>query len=100
MLYCILSHTMTIPSFQAQNMANTHLTQTCQYIPAAIREELITLSQNKKTSAGGGKEYWSDGARILGVYETESFLRFHRHSEYPGTMNSVSGGAAGGGGTL
>lgn len=70
----------------AQNMANTHLTQTCLYIPKSIKEKLLKLSQDKKTSAGGGKEYWSDGARILGVYETESLLRFHPHNDYPGTM--------------
>ena len=69
----------------AQNMSNTHLTETCQYIPASIREELRRLSQDKKTSAGGGKEYWSDGARILGIYETETHLRFHQHSDYPGS---------------
>lgn len=70
----------------AQNMSNTHLTQTCQYIPASTREELQRLSLDKKTSAGGGKEYWSDGARILGVYETGTHLRFHQHNElYPGS---------------
>lgn len=70
----------------AQNMANTHLTETCQYIPAGIREELIRLSRDKKTSAGGGKEYWSDGARILGIHETETHLRFTRSNDHPGSM--------------
>ena len=73
----------------AQNMANTHLTETCQYIPANIREELHRLSKDKKTSAGGGKEYWSDGASILGIYETDTHLRFNQHSDYPGSMRGA-----------
>jgi len=69
----------------AQNMSNTHLTRTCQYIPAPIREELIRLAQNKKTSAGGGKEFWADGCRMLGVYETDdAILRFHPQSTTAG----------------
>ena len=59
----------------AQNMANSHLTQYCREIPKDIREELKSLG-NKKSSAGGGKGYWSGGAKILGVIEDEHGLRF------------------------
>jgi len=59
-------------------MANTHLTKTCHDIPAFIRQELIRLSQDRKTSAGGGKEYWADRARSLGVFETGTHLIIRR----------------------
>lgn len=85
----------------AQNMTNGHLAMYCQEvssqfpftgtkkqsiliiifircimkIPKEIREELRRLG-NKKSSAGGGKGYWSGGAKILGVIEDQHGLRF------------------------
>lgn len=61
----------------AQNMATIHLCQHCQRIPSSVRSELLTLRE-RKSSAGGGKKYWGDGARVLGVYEAEDGLRFGR----------------------
>lgn len=61
----------------AQNMATIHLCQHCQRIPSTVRSELLTLRE-RKSSAGGGKKYWGDGARVLGVYEADDGLRFDR----------------------
>ncbi|CAB9529424.1 expressed unknown protein [Seminavis robusta] len=59
----------------AQNMANSHISKYCQNIPVETRDKLLA-SGNKKSSAGGGKEYWSTGAKILGVGENDHGLCF------------------------
>lgn len=61
----------------AQNMASSHLCIHCQYMPRDIRGELLIL-RDRKSSAGGGKKYWGDGARVLGVYEDKDGLRFSK----------------------
>jgi hypothetical protein len=61
----------------AQSMASGHLCYHCQHIPNDIRKELLVLRE-RKSSAGGGKKYWGDGVRILGVIEDESGLRYKR----------------------
>ncbi|CAB9524485.1 expressed unknown protein [Seminavis robusta] len=64
----------------AQNMAQTHFGKHCRHIPQEINNELAVLLQGSKSSAGAGKKYWSDGARMLGVYEHEAdeILRLDR----------------------
>lgn len=62
----------------AQNMAQTHFNKHCRHIPQEIVSELSRLLQRSKSSAGAGKKYWSDGARLLGVYETDDILRLDR----------------------
>lgn len=59
----------------AQNMASSHLCEHCQHVPPAVRAELTNL-RDRKSSAGGGKKYWADGVRVLGVYEDSDGLRF------------------------
>ena len=59
----------------AQSMASGHLCNHCNQIPQALRSELLILRE-KKSSAGGGKKYWADGVRDLGVVEDEQGLRF------------------------
>jgi hypothetical protein len=59
----------------AQSMASGHLCYHCQHIPIEIRQELLVLRE-RKSSAGGGKKYWADGVRVLGVYEDDDGLRF------------------------
>jgi hypothetical protein len=54
----------------AQNIVNVHLPQLCDAVPDEVREELIKL-KSKKSAVGGGKNYWSDAAEILGVVGTE-----------------------------
>jgi len=53
----------------AQKMTVGHLIKHCPVIPEDIRERLIFL-KNQKTSNGGGKRYWANGVRMLGVIET------------------------------
>ena len=61
----------------AQSLSTAHLCKHCQHIPPIIRQQLIKLKE-RKSSAGGGKLYWGEGVRILGVYETEDGLRFKK----------------------
>jgi hypothetical protein len=58
-----------------QNLSLTHLATHCQLIPGEIRSELEQL-RKRKSSAGGGKKYWADAAKVLGVYEDGDGLRF------------------------
>jgi hypothetical protein len=65
----------------AQNMANAHLVKDCREVPRDIRDDLMRLREKKKgkSSVGGGRDYWSEGLRVLGVYETEDRrLRFRK----------------------
>ena len=55
---------------------NVHLPRLCDAVPEDVREELLKL-KSKKSAVGGGKNYWSDAAEILGVVGTEeNGLRF------------------------
>ena len=52
----------------AQSLASSHLCNHCDQIPQELRKQLHILKE-RKSSAGGGKDYWSDSARIIGVLE-------------------------------
>ena len=56
-------------------MASVHLGQHCQHIPAHIRQKLAKLREGK-SAALGGKKYWSDGARALGISQEDERLWF------------------------
>ena len=61
----------------AQNMAVSHFCEACQNIDPFVQAQLRAYNEAKSTSGHGGKQYWADGARILGVMETEDGrLRF------------------------
>ncbi|KAL3934854.1 MAG: hypothetical protein SGBAC_009512 [Bacillariaceae sp.] len=64
----------------AQSMASGHLCNHCNQIPHTLRNELMILRE-KKSSAGGGKKYWADGVRVLGVVEDEQALRFKQKGQ-------------------
>jgi hypothetical protein len=59
----------------AQNIASAHLGGHCQHVPDDVRTNLPILRE-RKSSAGGGRRYWADSARVLGVYEDHDGLRF------------------------
>jgi hypothetical protein len=60
----------------AQNMAITHLCTSCPKIIPSIKDELNTL-RLRRDNANGGKQYWADGCRAIGIIETEQHgLRF------------------------
>ena len=74
----------------AQNMATIHLAKSCKVLPESIRAELQNLRE-RKSSAGGGKAYWGNGARILGVIEQDEghgVLRFHTRIPHIPTSGS------------
>ena len=60
----------------AQNMAASHFCEACENIDPFLKAELRTYQQGKSTSGHGGKQYWADSAKVLGVIETEEGLRF------------------------
>jgi hypothetical protein len=65
----------------AQNIVNSHLPELCDGVPDNVRAELLSLGK-KKSAVGGGKNYWSDAAEILGVQNTgDQGLRFRDDCE-------------------
>jgi hypothetical protein len=59
----------------AQNMSKLHLCKMCHKIPDGTQLKLIKLGK-ANNRASGGKEYWAEGLRVLGVYEDGNMLRF------------------------
>lgn len=53
----------------AQKMTVGHLCKHCTMIPEEIRQRLLFL-KDQKSSDGGGKRYWANCVRSLGVIET------------------------------
>ena len=64
----------------AQNMASSHLCESCQCIDDPLKGELKTLRERRDT-ASGGKQYWADGARALGLFEAQDGLRLTREQQ-------------------
>jgi hypothetical protein len=58
-----------------QNMSKLHLCKNCTQVPEEIKRKLAKL-QTSHTRASGGKEYWSEGLRVLGVVEVGGILKF------------------------
>jgi hypothetical protein len=46
-----------------------HFFKHCTMIPDEIRRKLI-FYKDQKSSDGGGKRYWADGVRSVGIIET------------------------------
>ncbi|KAG7348232.1 hypothetical protein IV203_016937 [Nitzschia inconspicua] len=64
----------------AQNMSKLHFLKSCNYIPESTKTQLKSL-QSQSSRASGGKEYWAEGLRVLGVVEdTRGFLKFQGRS--------------------
>ena len=59
----------------AQNMSKIHLCEHCHRVPADLRNQLNTLRAVHQR-ANGGKVYWANGIRALGVIEHGRTLRF------------------------
>jgi hypothetical protein len=58
----------------AQNMASSHLSDSCSQIPPGIKQRLRDL-RHRRDTASGGKKYWAEAGRARGLYETEEGLR-------------------------
>jgi hypothetical protein len=82
--YSMLFPSTLVGAYQsAQNMANTHLVKTCHMIPAETRGQLLKRRSREKgqktckSAYGGGRQYWADCLRVLGVVDSEDRrLRF------------------------
>lgn len=75
-----------------QTMAIRHMRHHCKRIPYHVRDRLVML-KDEKSSAGGGKKYWSDAASVMGVYKCDGGgLRFHPSSVNKSTVPSDSNG--------
>lgn len=76
----------------AQNMAATHLCKHCIMVPDFIRQQLLVLKE-RKSSAGGGKDYWAESAKALGVIEDEKMgvLRFAENDKEKGEDDDEEG---------
>ena len=70
----------------SQNMASSHLCESCQCIPPALKAELRGL-RDRRDTASGGKQYWADGARAMGLHETEDGLRLRRPDHRPASQS-------------
>lgn len=55
----------------AQNVANNHLADSCPDVPKDVKEQLDQLRGRSSAKRGGGKKYWEDTCRSLGLYERE-----------------------------
>jgi hypothetical protein len=58
-------------------MSKLHFCRTCKLIPKDTQQRLDHL-QRVNRRAAGGKEYWAEGVRVLGVYEDGHVMRFRR----------------------
>lgn len=64
-----------------QNMMINHFTDSCQNLPPPIRARLLALKEQRTTVLGGGKQYWANAARVLGLYETPHGLRLRKSGD-------------------
>jgi hypothetical protein len=60
----------------AQNMASSHLSDSCSQIPLDVKQKLVDL-RHRRDTASGGKKYWAEAGRARGLYEMEDGLRLH-----------------------
>ncbi len=68
----------------AQKMAVNHFPSNCRLIPESVKDSIKVLKKNRRR-ATGGKRYWAEGARILGVREVKNGggLRFEKQQHHP-----------------
>jgi hypothetical protein len=66
----------------AQNMSKIHFVQTCQKISKGLRAKLATL-QRVNNRASGGKEYWLDNLKALGIFDDGRCVRFRTFTSGP-----------------
>jgi hypothetical protein len=59
----------------AVNMTSTHLCTHCKEVPTETRDQLVRL-RDQRSTVGGGKSYWAEATKILGIVETQRGLRF------------------------
>lgn len=62
----------------AQNMAASHFTASCEMVGEPLKEQFRAFQSAKASAGHGGKKYWSDCAKAVGIVETEEGLRFKK----------------------
>lgn len=62
----------------AQNMAASHFTSSCEMIGEDLKAQFQALQGAKASAGHGGKKYWSDCAKAVGIVETETCLVFKK----------------------
>lgn len=62
----------------AQNMAASHFTASCEMVGEPLKEQFRSFQLAKASAGHGGKKYWSDCAKAVGIVETEEGLRFKK----------------------
>ena len=77
----------------AQNMSKVHLCERCHRVPDDVKQRLQKL-RTANSRASGGKEYWSEGIRALGVYSDGEMLRFAKRLPPPSEDIHVKAGRA------
>jgi hypothetical protein len=65
----------------SQNMAINHFSNNCQSIPEPLRQRLLQLKERKSTVLGGGKTFWANCAKVIGVIEQGDQLRFSDNTD-------------------
>ena len=75
----------------AQNMSKVHLCQRCHCVPEDVKRKLQKL-RTVNSRASGGKEYWSEGIRALGVFNDGEMLRFTKEEPPPNAEIIVKAG--------
>jgi len=70
----------------AQNMSKLHFLKSCTLIPENTKNQLKSL-QSVSSRASGGKEYWAEGLRVLGIVEEGGMLRFSSNSASSSNTN-------------
>ena len=77
-------------------MAASHFVGPCERIDPVQKARFQEFQKGKSAAGHGGKKYWADGARALGIVETEDRLCF-RPRGTGGDDASGGGGGRGGG---
>lgn len=71
-------------------MGKNHLDNNCTSIPEEVRSRILRLKQSKRR-ASGGKTYWAESAKFLGIVEDQYGLRFSKESPNEGKESSADG---------
>lgn len=74
----------------SQNMAINHFTKSCRNIPKETRHLLMQLKEQKASVLGGGKHFWANGARVVGIYETEDGTLKFRDGDEKCDLNNTN----------
>ena len=70
-------HNLTGVYQSALNMSASHLLESCLSIPESLRQGLIVQKQRRDTGCGG-KAYWLEGCKKVGLTEDEHGLWFQK----------------------